>query len=156
MCDEFVSPSFADVPGCTGPRGSDRWTGGFDGVAGLLAGAAAGYGLRRRFPDRLAGRFRMEDEYFHRAAVYDQASGVSFHRFQLQRHAGQPLQRPRRMSLTSDRAASTIEWPAKHADARRRPRGAERAAAAALGVSFKEMANRALRATARRGPEEGR
>ena len=77
VCDEFVNPSFADVPGCTGPRG-DRWTGSFDGVTGVLAGAAVGYGLRRRFPDRLAGRFRIEGEYFHRAAAYDQASGVSF------------------------------------------------------------------------------
>ena len=47
-------------------------------MAGVLAGAAVGYGLRRRFPDRLAGRFRIEGEYFHRAAAYDQASGVSF------------------------------------------------------------------------------
>ena len=78
VCDEFVNPSYADVPGCTGPREGDRWTGSFDGVAGVLAGAAVGYGLRRRFPDRLAGRFRIEGEYFHRAAAYDQASGVSF------------------------------------------------------------------------------
>ena len=79
VCDEFINPSFADVPGCTDPRQrGDTWTGPFDGAAGVLAGAAAGYSLRRRFPDHPLGRLRLEAEYFHRRSDRDQETDVRF------------------------------------------------------------------------------
>ena len=79
VCDEFINPLFAAVPGCTDPvRRGDRWTSAFDGAGGVLAGAAAGWSLRSRFPDRLLGRFRLEAEYFQRRSAYDQAADVRF------------------------------------------------------------------------------
>ena len=79
VCDEFINPSFSDVPGCTDPvRRGDSWMNTFDGAVGILAGAAAGYSLRDRFPDRLPGRFRLELEYFHRDSAYDRDSDVQF------------------------------------------------------------------------------
>ena len=79
VCDEFINPLFADVPGCTDPvRQGDRWTNTFDGAVGILAGAAAGYSFRDRFPDRLLGRFRLELEYFIRDSTYDRDSDVRF------------------------------------------------------------------------------
>ena len=79
VCDEFINPRFADMPGCTDPlRQGDRWMSTFDGAVGILAGAAAGYSLRDRFPDHLLGRFRLEMEYFYRNAEYDQDADIRF------------------------------------------------------------------------------
>ena len=72
VCDEFINPLFADVPGCTDPvRRGDSWMSRFDGAVGVLAGAAAGYSLRERFPGRLLSRFRPEVEYFTGRSVHD-------------------------------------------------------------------------------------
>lgn len=79
VCDEFINPMFADVPGCTAPvRRGDYWMSTFDGAVGILAGAAAGYRLRDRFPDHLLGRFRLEMEYFYRNAENDRAADIRF------------------------------------------------------------------------------
>ena len=79
VCDEFINPMFADVPGCTDPvRRGDRWMSRFDGAAGILAGAAAGYRLRDRFPDHPLGRFRLELEYFYHSAEDDRAADIRF------------------------------------------------------------------------------
>ena len=79
VCDEFINPLFAAVPGCTDPvRGGDGWTSAFDGAGGVLAGAAAGWSLRGRFPDRLLGRLRLEAEYWRRTAAYDQDADIRF------------------------------------------------------------------------------
>ena len=77
VCDEFINPLFADVPGCTDPvRPGDSWMGQFDGAVGVLAGVGAGYSFRERFPGRLPGRFRLEVEYFHSGSAFDQDEGV--------------------------------------------------------------------------------
>ena len=80
VCDEFINPLFADVPGCTDPvRPGDSWMGQFDGAVGILAGAAAGYSFRDRLPGRLLGRFRLEMEYFHRGLAYsDEGTDIQF------------------------------------------------------------------------------
>ena len=79
VCDEFINPLFADVPGCTDPiRRGDSWMSRFDGTVGILAGAAAGYSLQDRFPDHLLGRFRLEVEYFYRNSEYDQKADIRF------------------------------------------------------------------------------
>ena len=79
VCDEFINPLFADVPGCTDPvRQGDSWMSAFDDAAGILGGAAVGYSFRDRFPDRLLGRFRLEMEYFLRDSAYEQVSDVLF------------------------------------------------------------------------------
>ena len=79
VCDEFINPLFADVPGCTDPiRRGDSWMSKFDGTAGILAGAAAGYSLQDRFPDHLLGRFRLEMEYFYRNSEYDRDADIRF------------------------------------------------------------------------------
>ena len=79
VCDEFINPLFADVPGCTDPiRRGDSWMSKFDGAVGILAGAAAGYSLRDRFPDHLLGRFRLEMEYFYRNSEYDRDADIRF------------------------------------------------------------------------------
>ena len=83
-CDEFINPLYASVtqtPGyedynCTGPnRGlGGNWHNNFDSAEGILAGAAVGYSLREKFPDRALGRLRLELEYFYRDSNYDQTS----------------------------------------------------------------------------------
>ncbi len=79
VCDEFINPLFADVPGCTDPiRRGDSWMSKFDGAVGILAGTAAGYSLQDRFPDHLLGRFRLEMEYFYRNSEYDRDADIRF------------------------------------------------------------------------------
>ncbi len=76
-CDEFINPLFADTPSCTDPAGrGDSWMSAFDSAEGILAGAAAGYSLRDRFPNHFLGRFRLELEYFYRASEYDQKADI--------------------------------------------------------------------------------
>lgn len=76
-CDEFHNPLYASVPECTDPAGrGDSWMSEFDSAEGILAGAAAGYSLRDRFPDHLLGRFRLELEYFYRNSEYDQKAPI--------------------------------------------------------------------------------
>lgn len=55
-------------------RRGDSWMSRFDGAVGVLAGAAAGYSLRERFPGRLLGRFRPEVEYFTGRSVHDRGA----------------------------------------------------------------------------------
>ena len=84
VCDEFINPFYATVtqtPGyenynCTGPnRGlGDDWNNSFDGAEGILAGAAIGFSLREKYPDRVWGRVRLELEFFYRDSNYDQTS----------------------------------------------------------------------------------
>ena len=86
VCDEFINPLFATVTqtagyenyNCTGPhRGrGDDWENEFDSAQGILTGAALGYRLRDKFPDRVWGRFRLELEYFYRNTEYNQNSDV--------------------------------------------------------------------------------
>ena len=76
-CDEFHNPLYASVPECTDPAGrGDRWMSEFDDAEGILAGTAAGYSLRDRFPDHFLGRFRLELEYFYRNSEYDQKADI--------------------------------------------------------------------------------
>ena len=74
-CDEFINPLYAEIPGCTAPNrdGGDGWVNKFDSTRGILAGAALGYRLWDRYPDRLWGRFRIEGEYIFRSSEYDQS-----------------------------------------------------------------------------------
>ncbi len=74
VCDPFINPAFADIPGCPGPGTS--WKSVFDGAEGILAGAAVGYRLWDRYPDRLWGRFRLELEYFYRESEYDRTTPI--------------------------------------------------------------------------------
>ena len=81
VCDEFINPLFADVPGCTDPRRpGDSWKTEFDGTADILAGVFAGYSLQDRFSSSngLLGRFRLEMEYFHRDSAFDASADVRF------------------------------------------------------------------------------
>ena len=70
-CDEFVNPRYAEIDACVNPdRGVgavDDWQSRFDRAGGVFAGVAAG--LQR-------GRARVELEFFHRAATYDQSSSI--------------------------------------------------------------------------------
>lgn len=70
-CDEFVNPRYAEIEACVNPnRGVgavDDWQSRFDSAGGVFAGVAAGF---RR------GRARVELEFFHRAANYDQSSSI--------------------------------------------------------------------------------
>ena len=68
ICDEYINPQYASVPGCTGPRTGDSWQNSFGSANGILAGAALGY--------RFGSRFRVEVEYFFRDSKYDDTSGV--------------------------------------------------------------------------------
>ena len=77
VCDEFINPLFADVPGCTDPRRpGDSWMTEFDRATDVLAGAVVGY----KFPMRGArsSRFRLEMEYFHRNSAFDASADVRF------------------------------------------------------------------------------
>ena len=71
-CDGFVNPEYAALPGCTDPDRSidavDQWSSRFNGASGLFAGAAVGY--------RFSPRLRMEAEYFHRHAAFDESSDI--------------------------------------------------------------------------------
>ncbi len=71
-CDGFVNPQYALLPGCTDPNRSidavDRWTSDFGSASGLFAGAAVGY--------RFSPRLRLELEYAHRQAAYDERSNI--------------------------------------------------------------------------------
>ena len=79
VCDEFINPLFADVPGCTTPqRRGDSWTSDFGSAGGVLGGLAAGYGLADRFSSGPLGRLRLEAEYFYRSSAFNQAVGISF------------------------------------------------------------------------------
>lgn len=79
VCDEFINPRFADVPGCTAPRRrGDSWVSEFGSAGGVLGGVAAGYGLADRFSGSLLGRFRLEAEYFYRSSAFNEAVGVRF------------------------------------------------------------------------------
>lgn len=70
-CDEFVNPRYAEIDACVDPdRGAgavDDWQSRFDRAGGLFGGLAAG--IRR-------GPARVELEFFHRAAGYDQSSSI--------------------------------------------------------------------------------
>lgn len=70
ICDEFINPLYASVPGCTDPaRGAgDTWNVPFDGARGMVAVAAMGY--------RLHGMVRAEVEYAIRISDYSQSSAV--------------------------------------------------------------------------------
>lgn len=76
VCDLYINPleSSRQMAGCPGPGTS--WKSVFDGTEGILAGAALGYRLWDRYPDRLWGRFRLELEYFFRDSEYDQTSPI--------------------------------------------------------------------------------
>ena len=79
ICDEFINPRFAEVPGCTTPRRrGDSWVSDFGSAGGVLGGVAAGYGLADRFSGSLLGRFRLEAEYFYRSSAFNEAVGVRF------------------------------------------------------------------------------
>lgn len=70
-CDEFVNPRYAAIDACVNPdRGAgavDDWQSRFDRAGGLFGGLAVG--LRR-------GPARVELEFFHHAAGYDQSSSI--------------------------------------------------------------------------------
>ena len=70
ICDEFINPLFASVPGCTdAARGvGDNWNVPFDGARGFLASAVVGYRIHRML--------RVEAEYVLRSTNYGQRSGV--------------------------------------------------------------------------------
>ncbi len=70
ICDEYINPLFASVPGCTdAARGvGDNWQVPFDGARGFLASAMIGYRLHRMV--------RLEAEYVYRSANHAQRSGV--------------------------------------------------------------------------------
>ena len=70
VCDEFINPLYASVPGCTdAARGvGDSWQVPFDGTSGILASAMFGYRVHRLV--------RVEAEYVLRSANYSQRSGV--------------------------------------------------------------------------------
>ena len=70
VCDEFINPLYASVPGCTDrARGvGDSWNVPFDGTIGVLAGAVVGYRLHRMA--------RVEVEYLMRTSGYSEHSGV--------------------------------------------------------------------------------
>lgn len=72
--DEYINPNYATTEGYNPHRPGigDSWKNEFDSAQGILAGAAVGYRLRDRYPDRLLGRFRLELEYFFRSSEYDQ------------------------------------------------------------------------------------
>lgn len=77
VCDEFINPLFADVPGCTDPRRpGDSWMTGFDNATDVFAGAAAGYRLPMR--GTRPSRLRLEMEYFHRNSAFDASADVRF------------------------------------------------------------------------------
>ena len=71
ICDEFINPLFASVPGCTDPaRGSGSgWLVHFDRGVGTLASVHAGI--------RLSKSFRAELEYFVRSSHFNQTSLVA-------------------------------------------------------------------------------
>ncbi len=79
VCDQFINPQYATVPGCTAPNRGETtgWKSKFDSAEGILAGAAVGYSLRETYPDSLLGQFRLELEYFYRDSEYDQAIPVT-------------------------------------------------------------------------------
>lgn len=88
VCDEYINPDFATVTQtsgyenfkCTGPdRGAGgRWENEFDGAAGILAGAAAGYSFAGQNPNGPLGGLRVELEYFYRQSNYDQTTDIPF------------------------------------------------------------------------------
>ena len=70
ICDEFINPLYASVPGCTdAARGvGDSWSVPFDGAGGVAMSAVMGY--------RLHGMVRAEVEYVMRSSNYSQRSEV--------------------------------------------------------------------------------
>lgn len=69
VCDEFINPMYASVPGCTGPRGMDDvWEAAFDGARGLTTSIAVGYAAHPLL--------RLEAEYLFRTSNYSQQSPV--------------------------------------------------------------------------------
>ena len=70
LCDEFINPLYASIPGCTATnRGEgDNYQVPFDGTAGTLANAFVGYQV---FP-----HLHAELEYVTRTSNYGQRSGV--------------------------------------------------------------------------------
>ena len=70
ICDEFINPQYASVPGCTeAARGvGDSWNVPFDGARGVVASAALGYRLHRMI--------RAEAEFVTRSSNFAQRSGV--------------------------------------------------------------------------------
>ena len=70
VCDEFINPLYASVPGCTDAmRGvGDGWNVPFDGTFGILASAVFGYRLHRMA--------RAEVEVVMRTSNYAENSGV--------------------------------------------------------------------------------
>lgn len=69
VCDEFINPMYASVPGCTGPRGADdTWAVAFDGARGILTSVAVGYAVHPLV--------RLEAEYLFRSSNYSQQSPV--------------------------------------------------------------------------------
>lgn len=70
-CDEFVNPRYAEIDACVNPnRGVgavDDWQSRFDSAGGVFGGAAVGF---------QRGRARVELEFLHRAANYDQSSSI--------------------------------------------------------------------------------
>ena len=70
ICDEFINPLYASVPGCTDlARGvGDSWNVPFDGTLGTLAGAVFGH--------RLHPMARVEAEYLMRTSNYSENSAI--------------------------------------------------------------------------------
>ena len=69
VCDEFINPMYASVPGCTGVRGGDdTWAVAFDGARGILTSVAVGYAVHPLV--------RLEAEYLFRTSNYSRQSPV--------------------------------------------------------------------------------
>ncbi len=69
VCDEFINPMYASVPGCTATRGEDdTWEVGFDGARGMMTSVAVGYVVHPLV--------RLEAEYLFRSSNYSQQSPI--------------------------------------------------------------------------------
>ena len=78
VCDEYINPDYATVPGCLkADRGvGDNWPNSFDQATGILAGAAIGYSFAKQNPNGPLGGLRVELEYFYRQSNNDQTSTI--------------------------------------------------------------------------------
>ena len=77
ICDEFINPSYASVPGCTdSARGvGDSWSVPFGGALGTVAGAVIGYRLHPMA--RVEGEYVMRTSNFSENAPIRAAAGVN-------------------------------------------------------------------------------
>ena len=77
ICDEFINPSYASVPGCTdSERGvGDSWSVPFGGALGTVASAVIGYRLHPMA--RVEGEYVMRTSNFSENAPIRAAAGVN-------------------------------------------------------------------------------